>query len=331
MKELNEELKDTNGGGIKMKTINLKKKAIPVLLTALILIAALCSGASAGSAGGAAAYLKMGVSARALGMGEAFSAVADDASAAYYNPAGIGMLEKREFHTMHAMLSLDRKLDFANYVLPDPKRKGVWAVSWTRFGVDEIPETRVDGTGLPVLDANGNVRIFSYFSDVENNYSLTFGRKINEKRSYGGSLKLLTHSLFDADAKGFALDLGGRYKTNDKTHVGLVLKNLGASLKWSGSSTVTDTIPVTGVVGVSYQWKPRVLTALDLEKTGSEDFKAKFGVEGKINENIALRAGVNNKKLSVGAGFTSKEWHFDYAFYDEELGANQRISAGRRF
>ncbi|HOD43017.1 MAG TPA: hypothetical protein PKL57_20885, partial [Candidatus Wallbacteria bacterium] len=214
MKELNEELKDTNGGGIKMKTINLKKKAIPVLLTALILIAALCSGASAGSAGGAAAYLKMGVSARTLGMGEAFSAVADDASAAYYNPAGIGMLEKREFHTMHAMLSLDRKLDFANYVLPDPKRKGVWAVSWTRFGVDEIPETRVDGTGLPVLDANGNVRIFSYFSDVENNYSLTFGRKINEKRSYGGSLKLLTHSLFDADAKGFALDLGGRYKTN---------------------------------------------------------------------------------------------------------------------
>ncbi|HBC73820.1 MAG: hypothetical protein A2008_06895 [Candidatus Wallbacteria bacterium GWC2_49_35] len=307
------------------------KKVIPVIALALLIVAATGSGAIAGSAGGAAAYLKMGVSARALGMGEAFSAVADDASAAYYNPAGIGTLEKREFHTMHAMLSLDRKLDFANYVMPDPKRKGVWAFSWTRFGVDEIPETRVDGLGNPVLDANGNVRIFSYFSDVENNYSLTFGRKINPKRSYGGSLKLLSHSLFDASAKGFGLDLGGRYKTDEKTHIGLVLKNLGASLKWSGSSTVTDTIPVTGVAGISYQWKPKVLTALDLEKTANEDFKVKFGVEGKVSENIALRAGVNNKKLAVGAGFSSREWHFDYAFYDEELGSNQRISAGRRF
>lgn len=307
------------------------KKVIPVIALALIVVSAAQTGASAGSAGGAAAYLKMGVSARALGMGEAFCAVADDASAAYYNPAGIGALEKREIHTMHAMLSLDRKLDFANYVLPDPKRKGVWAFSWTRFGVDEIPETRVDGAGNPLLDAAGNVRIFSYFSDVENNYSLTFGRKINEKRSYGGSLKMLTHSLFDASAKGFALDLGGRYKTDEKTHVGVALKNLGASMKWSGSSTVTDTIPVTGVIGVSYQWKPKVLTALDFEKTANEDFKTKFGVEGRVSENIALRAGVNNKKFSVGAGFNNKEWRFDYAFYDEELGSNQRISAGRRF
>ena len=313
-----------------MKT-NIKRRVITVIAMALMIISALGANAFAGSAGGAAAYLKMGVSARALGMGEAFSAVADDASAAYYNPAGIGALEKREIHTMHAMLSLDRKLDFANYVLPDPKRKGVWAFSWTRFGVDEIPETRVDGAGNPLLDANGNVRIFSYFSDVENSYSLTFGRKINDKRSYGGSLKLLRHSLFDSNANGFGLDLGGRYRTDEKTHVALVLKNLGASMKWSGGSSVTDTIPVTGVAGISYQWKPRVLTALDLEKTGSEDFKVKFGVEGKINDNIALRAGVNNKKLSAGAGFSSKEWHFDYAFYDEELGANQRISAGRRF
>ncbi len=311
--------------------INLKIKIIPVIAAALITVAVLATGAFAGSAGGAAAYLKMGVSARALGMGEAFSAVADDASAAYYNPAGIGTLEKREIHTMHAMLSLDRKFDFANYVLPDPARKGVWAFSWTRFGVDEIPETRVDGAGNPLLDANGNVRIFSYFSDVENSYSLTFGRKINDKRSYGGSLKMLRHSLFDSSANGFGLDLGGRYKTNDRTHVGLVFKNLGASMKWSGGSNVKDTIPVTAVAGVSYQWKPKVLTALDLEKTGSEDFKVKFGVEGKVSENIALRAGVNNKKLSIGAGFNSNEWRFDYAFYDEELGANQRISAGRKF
>jgi len=314
-----------------MKTNKMKNVRLVFALALMLVVLSFGSRANAGSAGGAAAYLKMGVSARALGMGEAFSAVADDASATYYNPAGIGELQKREIHTMHAMLSLDRKLDFANYVLPDPKRKGVWGFSWTRFGVDEIPETRVDNAGNPIVDASGNVRIFSYFSDVENNYSLSYGRKMSDRRSYGGTLKLLRHSLFDASANGLGLDWGGLFKMSDRTKIGVVLKNLGASLKWNTASGNKDSIPVTSVVGVAYQWKPKILTALDIEKTGSEDFKAKFGVEGKITESIALRAGVNNKNFSIGAGFKSKEWNFDYAFYDEELGANQRITAGRRF
>lgn len=314
-----------------MRTSIFRKTGLMLAVAFALASTALVAPADAGSAGGAAAYLKMGVSARALGMGEAFTAIADDASSTYYNPAGLGGLKKREFLTMHAMLSLDRKFDFANYVMPDPKKRGVWGLSWTKFGVDEIPETRVDGAGNPVLDANGNVRIFSYFSDQENAYTLSFGKQMSEKRRLGASLKYLKHTLFDASASGIGLDLGWHLKSDDKTSFGLAVKNLGASLKWNTASGQKDNVPVTLVGGVAYQLKPRVLTALDIEQTGSESVKVKLGVEGKVNEKIALRAGVNNKKFAIGAGFNSNDWKFDYAFYDEELGANHRISAGRRF
>jgi len=314
-----------------MKSTGRKRLLLLILVVSLVLTTTLAGSAYAGSAGGAAAYLKMGVSARALGMGEAFTAIADDASATYYNPAGLGGLNKREFSTMHAMLSLDRKFDFANYVLPDPKRGGTWGLSWTRFGVSEIPETRVDATGAPILDGAGNVRIFSYFSDQENAYTLSYGKKFNERVHYGASLKSLKHTLFDSSASGFGVDLGWRLKCDQKTSLGAALKNFGAKLKWNTASGQSDSVPLTAVFGVAHQLKPKILTAVDFEKTGSEDLKLKLGVEGRINEKIALRAGVNNKKFSVGAGFTSNGWNFDYAFYNETLGTNQRISAGRRF
>ena len=60
--------------------------------------------AFAESAGQAGAYLKMGVGARALGMGSAFTAVADDSTASFWNPAGLAKMKKPEASFMHANL-----------------------------------------------------------------------------------------------------------------------------------------------------------------------------------------------------------------------------------
>ena len=105
---------------------------------------ALCvfSFASDGGAGQAGAYLKMGVGARALGMGGAFVAVSDDATASYWNPAGLAKLQKDQASFMHAKLKLDRNFDFINYVKKQGENQAI-AFSVIRFGVDNIPETRI--------------------------------------------------------------------------------------------------------------------------------------------------------------------------------------------
>jgi hypothetical protein len=106
----------------------------------------------------AAAFLDTGVGARALAMGGAFVAVADDATAAYWNPAGLAQLEGREFTLMHAgQWANVVKRDFLNIALSGEES---YAVSLYRVGVDDIPYTNnalLDyGTdGLPDADEAG--------------------------------------------------------------------------------------------------------------------------------------------------------------------------------
>ena len=90
------------------------KKVLKTLFLIALSVSTM-SAAFADSAGGAGAYLKMGVGARALGMGSAFTAMADDATSAFWNPAGLARLQKGEASFMHANLTMDREYNFFNY------------------------------------------------------------------------------------------------------------------------------------------------------------------------------------------------------------------------
>jgi long-subunit fatty acid transport protein len=191
------------------------------------------SAAFAESAGQAGAYLKMGVGARALGMGSAFTAVADDSTAAFWNPAGLAKMQKPEASFMHANLTMDREYNFFNYVHPlvgkDGKSNGVVALSHMRFGVDGIPETRLanartDGLALtgdePATNPNGsytpgkNVYIFGYFDDTEKNTFGSYAKKLSDKFYGGINLKYLKQDLFTNSADTWGLDLGFLYEEN---------------------------------------------------------------------------------------------------------------------
>ena len=77
------------------------------------------------------AFMSYGAGARGLGMGGAFFAVADDASASYWNPAALTLLERKEFTAMQATLFADTTLNFFTYAHPTTT-KGTWAVSMTQ-------------------------------------------------------------------------------------------------------------------------------------------------------------------------------------------------------
>ncbi len=323
------------------------KKVVKALLIAALGIGAATPMFAAESAGQAGAYLKMGVGARALGMGSAFTAVANDSTAAFWNPAGLAKLKKHEASFMHANLTDDRDYNFFNYahVLngKDGKSNGVVALSHINFGIDGIPQTDIvrdaqgnpvldaNGNEQPALDANGNVRIFSYFEDKETNTFISYGRAVTDKFYAGLNLKYLKHSLFDKKADAMGLDFGLMYDWNEKTTVGLSVRDLGESMDWNTNTGTKDDVPVTTTFGVSHKCNDKLLVAADLNKVEDMDVKFFCGAEYQIHDNVILRVGSHDSDLTLGASFKLDTWRFDYSYADETLGDAHRISASKTF
>src|SRR5215471_4820039 len=65
-----------------------------------------------------ATFLRIGVGARAVGMGETFVAVANDPSAIYWNPAGLASLQRREFSISHVQWPADIGYEHVTLTLP---------------------------------------------------------------------------------------------------------------------------------------------------------------------------------------------------------------------
>lgn len=328
----------------------MKKLKHIILLIALGI--AVVSTAHADSAGRAGAFLKMGVGARALGMGSAFIAVADDATAAFWNPAGLALLETSEASFMHANLTLDRKYNFFNYAHTVKDESGgnkyVWALSHVRFGIDGIPETRLangrtDGAiynpndNLPATDPDGrytpgrNVYIFSYFDDTETSTFGSYARKLADKFYGGVNIKRICQDLFTNSADTWGLDLGFIYVPSDKSRIGLSIRDLGESLKWDTDSGHSDKIPVTTTAGIAYKARDNLTFAADLNKVQDMDVKFRAGAELWLKDYAALRLGSQAGDLTLGASFKLEKWRFDYSYVDETLGEAHRISASKQF
>jgi hypothetical protein len=326
------------------------------LILLMVLLVMSTATAHAESAGQAGAFLKMGVGARALGMGSAFTAVADDSTAAFWNPAGLALLEKSEGSFMHANLTLDRKYNFFNYahVLKDKdgKSRGTVALSHVRFGIDGIPETRlatkggplnngdVDGNGSfddPATQADGtgikgqNVYIFSYFDDTETSTFGSYARRFGDKWYGGINLKSIKQDLFTNSADTWGMDLGFLYKPAPRATFGLSLRDLGESLKWDTPSGRSDRVPVTTTFGAAYKPRDNMTVALDVNKV--EDLNAKFrvGTEYWFKDLAALRMGSEGGEFTMGASFKLSSWRFDYSYVDETLGVAHRVSALKQF
>ncbi|MDD3147670.1 MAG: PorV/PorQ family protein [Candidatus Riflebacteria bacterium] len=326
------------------------KKVLKTLLMVALSLGTM-STAFAESAGQAGAYLKMGVGARALGMGSAFTALADDSTASFWNPAGLARLEKNEGSFMHADLSMDREYNFFNYahLLKDKngKSKGVVALSHVSFGVDGIPETRLatqhadkvtalNGTE-PATNANGDynpgdpVWIFGYFKDTEKNTFGSYARKLSDKFYGGVNVKYLKQELFTNSASTWGLDFGFLYESSEKTTLGLTFRDLAENLDWDTASGHSDRVPTTTTFGIAHKANDKLTLAADINKVQDMDAKLFAGAEWWVQDYAALRLGSHDGDLTLGASFKLDTWRFDYSYADETLGDAHRISASKQF
>lgn len=280
-----------------------------------------------------AAFLKIGVGARPIGMGSAFAAVADDISAVHWNPAGLAQLRSREAGAMDARLFEDTRLDFVGYA--HPLKQGTLAVSSVY-----LSQGSIEGRGA------NRERLGSYQAS-DTAVALSFARLVTGGLSLGASAKLLQSRIADATASGYAVDFGAHLRTSvPGLSLGAAVSNLGPGLRFLEERS---RLPLTFSGGAALRL-PVGLTLTAEYRSQVYDRRAGFGFGTELDllSAVSVRAGYltglggqakgGRSRIEdaggVGAGLGLKLGRFrlDYAFTPMgELGSAQRISLGARF
>src|SRR4029077_20936363 len=110
-----------------------KAENVFAFILALSLLAPLSTLHAEATGGQPLEFMSYGAGARSLAMGAAFVGVADDASATYWNPAGLSQITRKELTLMKATLFADTTYDFYSYVQPSKKGGSAWGVSMTNL------------------------------------------------------------------------------------------------------------------------------------------------------------------------------------------------------
>jgi hypothetical protein len=274
-----------------------------------------------------ASFLDIGVGARALGMGGAYAAAADDSASLYWNPAGLARLEKKEVSASHAELPQSTRLDFLAYA--HPTTQGTFAAGLTYLSHGKL-EGR-DALGRPAAG----------FDASDAAFAAAYARKL-DRAELGASVKFLQSHIGSLQAQSVAVDAGARHAFGPLS-VGAALRNLGPGLKYDGQR---NDLPLRVAVGAAWKAQGGHLAAVELVN-GPRGAGTGVGVGGeyKAVAGFALRAGYATQTavtggsgfdaargLTLGLGWGDERWRLDYAVRPTgELGRSHLFSVGARW
>jgi hypothetical protein len=263
-----------------------------------------------GQAGTDIAILNAGVGARPLGMGSAFTAVADSADAPYWNPAGLAGISSSEITTMQTRLSTDADHYYVSYV--QPALGGTLGISWVQVGIGTITQTSAEVN--PDNNEVVNLSIFSYFSNA---YLMSYGKNLNEHIAVGLTGKYLTSdmtTIAGGQGYGYSVSPGIMFKV-PKLTLGIKVDELFNAQQW-GTGTV-ENVPPKLRLGLAYKEPRGSLLALDISQTIRSTYapKASVGCEWAA-DGLSLRAGYDDG-FTAGAGFVSGVARIDYAYVQQ--------------
>jgi len=280
---------------------------------------------AAGEGGLPGYYLNLGIGARALGMGRAFTGLSDDFSALYWNPAGLVQQDKVEFLSTHINLFEDTYYDSLGFAYPFFDRGTVAA------GITQLYSGRIDGRDKDNYPTGE-------FSDLSQAAFISYGRNIFSFLSFGISTKAILKRMAEESLFGYGLDAGifCKYKN---FRIGANSQNV-VKPRMEGKYAV-DEIPKQLKVGAAINLfnNDSFILTTDLSRTEYCSAKKYYGVEinpvklliSEYNNNFVLRGGYDESRLVYGFGVKFLNFTLDYAFARLALGYSHRVSAGFRF
>lgn len=176
----------------------------------------------------AAPFLSIAQGARALALGGAFVAIANDASAMYWNPAGIADLYGFNFMVDHTYWIADIGYDYVGATM-DIGSFGALGLNITASNIDDMKVTTVD-------QQDGTGEIFGV-TDVA--FGLTYALKLTDDFAIGFNPKFVYQKIWKMSANAFAIDMGVKYKTPfEGITLGMSISNFGTKMQMSGNNAL---------------------------------------------------------------------------------------------
>ncbi|MBX2992455.1 MAG: PorV/PorQ family protein [Bacteroidetes bacterium] len=291
----------------------------------------------------AAKFLSIPVGSRAIGMGGAFTGIANDASAMYWNPGGIARIYQTEAVFYHSDWIADIKFNYGGVVIPVGSL-GTVGLSFTSVSMDDMERTTE-------LQPEGTSQFFSAGSFA---VAASYAKNLTDWFSIGGTVKYVNEHIWNSSATGFAVDIGTLFSTPfPGLTFGAGISNFGTKMNMTGDDLLvpvgvsnnsgsnqninarlaTDDfdLPLTLRIGLAYQplndEDQQLTFAVDAYHPNDNSESINIGGEYIVFERIvALRAGYkglglkgSEEELTLGAGLNYEitpglRLKFDYAF-----------------
>lgn len=308
----------------------MSKSLLPLALALLLTGAAHAASRYAGE------FLGLGAGARAAALGSAYLALADDATAGYWNAAGLSALSGRQVHLTHAEhFSGLIQRDFVAIARPGRLLHGM-ALSLVRTGIDGIHFTELPDPQQPPSTDNRPL-IASTEQNADYALYLSGSRRLGARLSLGLSTKAMYRHVASITAYGFGLDLSARYQLSPLIALAANVRDATTTpIFWNTNST--DRIQPSLLLGVAYAvpiaggQTTALLSARSGGDTATADVPLNAGLEYR-HPYIALRAGLEEGRQSFGLGLTPHHnLDLDLAYLQhDELEATYQLSASFRF
>jgi len=281
-----------------------------------------------GSAGFSGEYLTtFSASCRAVGMGKAYNAIANDSGGLYWHPGGLPMVTASELSMMYVRLFGESVFNYIGFVHPFGGKR---TLGIGRVAIDSPMAEKITWGG----DLAGT------FQDKQTALFLSYGQGFGEYLNTGLTVKIVTQSMSDLFAIGYGVDAGFIYTPEwNIKRFNLWNIRLGAGMQnLIQPSLDKDAMPTNLKTGIAFNISDKWLYALDVNMLGllnkegaSPAMRWHTGAEYNLSDMFAIRAGLDYKEISAGFGVNVRRFQFDYAVAYHSLGITHRIGITGRF